>query len=92
MSKLEIIALSRYVFASTLQILSRRLPSYETPDDDSGTKRLRSSNLNFQKHCLFCLDITKCILPNECDPKVLQQCRIPASKVTTDKIADGQTT
>ena len=43
----------------------RRLPSDETPDDDSGTKRLRSSTggvsfklLETEKK-LFCLDITE---------------------------------
>ena len=66
--------LSRYVSPSTLQNLSNGLPSDETPDDDSGPKRLRSSNdgasRNFQKHCLFCLDITECISPDEYDPNV----------------------
>ncbi|KAG0693694.1 hypothetical protein GWK47_027413 [Chionoecetes opilio] len=46
---------------------------------------------DFQKHCLFCHDITPCILPNLYDPKVLQQYRVPASRVTTDKMGDGET-
>ena len=46
--------LSRYVSPSTLENLSKRLPSDETPHDDSGPKRLRPStggvSFNFQKH------------------------------------------
>ena len=69
--------LLRYVYSlPTLQNLSKWLPSDKTFDDDSGPKRLRSStggmSCNLQKHCLFCLDITECILPDEYDPKVPQ--------------------
>ena len=88
--------LSKYVSPSTLRNLSKRLPGDEEPDDDSGPKRLRSSTggvtFNFKKHCLFCQEVTACILPNKYDHKVPQQYRIPASKVTTDIMADGKTT
>ncbi|KAG0725731.1 putative RNA-directed DNA polymerase from transposon BS [Chionoecetes opilio] len=72
------------------------MPKEETNEDsNAGPKRLRSSIggdvFDFQKHCLFCHDITPCILPNEYDPKVPQQYRVPASRVTTDKVGDGET-
>ena len=81
------------MFSSTLPL--KRLPSNETPDNDSGPKRLRSSTggVSFKlPETMFVLSRYYCILTNEYDPKVLQQYRIPASKVTTDKMADGETT
>ncbi|KAG0717229.1 hypothetical protein GWK47_054872 [Chionoecetes opilio] len=87
---------SKYVSPSTLNKLGKRMPKEETNEDsNAGPKRLRSSIggdvFDFQKHCLFCHDITPCILPNEYDPKVPQQYRVPASRVTTDKMGDGET-
>jgi len=87
---------SKYVSPSTLNKLGKRMPEEETDDDsNAGSKRLRSSTggdvFDLQKHCLFCHDITPCILPNEYDPKVPQQYRVPASRVTTDKMADRET-
>ncbi|KAG0719203.1 hypothetical protein GWK47_050981 [Chionoecetes opilio] len=87
---------SKYVSPSTLNKLGKRMPKEETNEDsNAGPKQLRSSIggdvFDFQKHCLFCHDITPCILPNEYDPKVPQQYRVPASRVTTDKMGDGET-
>lgn len=88
--------ISRYVSPSTLHNLSKRENSNETEKDvREEPKRLRSSTgcaaFDFQKHCLFCNDISPCILPHEYDARVPSQYRIPASKVTTDKMADGET-
>ena len=84
---------SKYVSPSTLNKLGKRTTEEKTHDD---AKRLRSSTggdvFDFQKHCLFCHDITPCILPNAYDTKVPQQYRVPASKVTTVRMADGETT
>ena len=44
-----------------------------------------------RKHCLCCADITDFLLPNEYDSKVPHKNRMPASFVTTDKLADGET-
>ena len=56
---------------------------------------MRSSTacaFEFRKHCLFCPNGTTCKLLHEYDDKVPHQYRIPASLVTTDKIADAKKT
>ena len=57
-------------------------------------KRLRSSAggvFDLNKHCLFYHDITLCTLPPEYDAKVPHQYIMPASPITTDKMADSET-
>ena len=64
-------------------------------DPEVGTKRMRSSTacaFEFRKHCLFCPYVTTCKLSHEYDDKVPHQYRIPASLVTTDKMAHAKTT
>ena len=67
----------------------------KSDDPVVGTKRMRSSTgcaFEFMKHCLFCPNVTTCKLLHEYDDKVPHQYRIPASLVTTDKMADAKTT
>ena len=56
---------------------------------ETSSKKLRGDNFNFRKHCLFCIKVTPCILPNEYDPKISRQRYEPASKVATDKLPTG---
>ena len=83
---------SKYVSPSTLASLGKH--AHDEKTSDVGPKRLRSStndSFEFRKHCLFCADVTKCLLPNEYDSKIPHKYRVPASLVTTDKMADGKT-
>ena len=87
---------SKYVSPSTLANMSKRVNDDNKSDDpEVGTKRMRSSTacaFEFRKHCLFCPNVTTCKLLHEYDDKVPHQYRIPASLVTTDKMADAKTT
>lgn len=84
---------SKYVSPAALASLGKHAQDEKAPENDS--KRLRSSEcagfFDFRKHCLFCIDITPCILPHEYDTKVPHRYRKPASLVTTDKMGDGKT-
>ena len=83
---------SKYVSPSAVASLGKHAHDEQT--QDVSVKRLRSStsaSFEFRKHCLFCADVTECLLPNEYDSKVPHKYRISASLVTTDRMADGKT-
>ncbi len=87
--------ISKYVSPSTLDKLRKRM-TYDQKTDESavGPKRLRSNTEGvfvFEKHCLFCYDVSPCILPHEYDKKVPSQYRVASSIVTTDQMGDGRT-
>ena len=76
--------------------MSKRVNDDNKSDDpEVGIKRMRSSTacaFEFMKQCLFWFNVTTCKLLHEYDDKVPHQYRIPASLVTTDKMADAKTT
>ena len=67
---------SRYTSPTNVQahVAHIRKKSCVTDDSEQSVpKRLRSSvgeQFDFQKHCLFCPDITICLLASECDSKI----------------------
>ena len=73
--------ISKYISPSTLANLGKRGNDDQQPDDpEVGTKRMRSStgsNYDFRKHCLFCPDVSICMLPHEYDAKLPHQYIIP---------------
>ncbi len=82
---------SSYVSPTNLaSFTKKREGDLSIPD----TKRLRSSLLmegpiyNPKMHCLFCIAVTVCILPEEYDNKISHAKRIPSSRFMTDKLPD----
>jgi hypothetical protein len=85
--------ISRYISPSSLRSVKRLKSNGAEDENENGDepKRLRSSIVfDFRQHCLFCKEVSPCILPLEYDSRVPAKYRISASMVTTDKMADGQ--
>lgn len=73
-------------YTSTVNInaYKRKHESKVGDEEPTYTKKLRGGCLfDFQKHCLFCQEITDCVLPNEYDSKIPKERRIPAYLVRT---------
>ena len=62
------------------------------------SKQLRSDDsvaetgkhFNFKTYCLYCSDVTPCVLPSEYSRKIPYACRIPAYPVCTDVNQHGE--
>ena len=60
-------------------------------DEQSTPKRLQyGDRFDFKKHCLFCPDITVCVLTLEYDSKVPKDHHKKAFLIHTDEKANGQ--
>ena len=83
---------SSYISPTNLKHFSNKREVEPGSDSSPGAKKLRSSSVPFnpKTHCLYCLDVTQCVLPDEYDPKTPQKYRIPASQVMTKTKADGK--
>ena len=83
---------STYVSPQNLAHVSQK----RTPNSSSEpkAKKLRCHTMgpsfDLKKHCLYCLDVTECKLDCEYDVKTPVQSRVPASRVETTKMGDGQ--
>jgi hypothetical protein len=84
---------STYISPTNLKHFSNEREGEPDSESSPEVKKLRSGSVPFnpKTHCLYCLDVTVCVLPDEYDAKIPQKNRIPASQVMTKKMADGKT-
>ena len=84
--------ISSYVSETHLKHIMKRQQTSDNVESEIGGKRLRSSVDTYDSkiHCLYCINVSECILPHEYDSKIPLSHRKPASEVTTKDKADGR--
>ena len=86
---------SRYTSSTNVQAHIahvRKCSGIDGDDQESAPKRLRSGpeTFDFRKHCLFCPDVSVCILTSEYDPKVPQDRRKSAFLISIAEHANHE--
>ena len=84
--------LQGYISKHNLKRVMKRQKTSDSNESEIGCKRLRSSIDKYDSkiHCLYCTDVSVCVLPHEYDSKTRIEYRIPASEVTTKDKEDGR--